>query len=306
MAIETEPGTVQRPGGHEPLASRPPRSWWMRSGWHTGLLLAIVGYAFGHWLGNYWATPTATSPATYQQIAASDTHDFAIALGYLFMVLGWLIGLGFFNTLFAQMLGRKPDYSPHTEDDTGVARYFRMTLDHKVVGIQYLVGMIIYFCTAGLLAMGIRSELLSPVHHIFSSSVYIELVGEHGTMMMMLMTSVILGPFGNYLIPLMIGSKRVAYPRLEALSFWLTPAAFLVLLSAILLGGFHFGWTGYPTLSVQDTPGADAYAFAFGLMGISMILAAFNILITVICYRAPGMRWAGCRCSCGASLAPPG
>ncbi|HUC58357.1 MAG TPA: cbb3-type cytochrome c oxidase subunit I, partial [Streptosporangiaceae bacterium] len=170
-------------------------------------------------------------------------------------------------------------------------KYLRFTLDHKVVGLQYLVGMLIYFCTAGLLAMGIRTELLSPVHHIFSSAAYIEIVGEHGTMMMMLMTSVILGPFGNYLIPLMIGSKRVAFPRIEALSFWLTPAAFLVLLSAILLGGFHFGWTGYPTLSVQDTPGADAYAFAFGLMGISMILAAFNILITVICYRAPGMRW---------------
>ena len=70
-------------------------------------------------------------------------------------------------------------------------------------------------------------------------------------MMMMLMTSVILGPFGNYLVPLMIGSKRVAFPRIEALSFWLTPAAFVVLLSGLLLGGFHFGWTGYAPLSIQ-------------------------------------------------------
>ena len=160
-----------------------------------------------------------------------------------------------------------------------------------MVGIQYLVGMIIYFCTAGLLAMGIRTELLSPVHHVFSSAVYAEIVGEHGTMMMMLMTSVILGPFGNYLVPLMIGSKRVAYPRLEALSFWLTPAAFIILLTALPLGGFHFGWTGYAPLSVQDTVGADAYYFAFGLMGVSIILAGFNILVTVICYRAPGMHW---------------
>ena len=92
-----------------------------------------------------------------------------------------------------------------------------------MVGIQYLVGMIIYFCTAGLFAMAIRTELLSPTHHVFTSQVYVEIVGEHGTMMMMLMTSVILGPFGNYLVPLMIGSKRVAFPRVEALSFWLTP-----------------------------------------------------------------------------------
>ncbi len=111
-----------------------------------------------------------------------------------------------------------------TEATPGLARYFRYSLDHKVVGIQYLVGMIIYFCTAGLFAMAIRTELLSPTHHIFSSSAYVEIVGEHGTMMMMLMTSVILGPFGNYLVPLMIGSKRVAFPRIEALSFWLTPA----------------------------------------------------------------------------------
>ena len=160
-----------------------------------------------------------------------------------------------------------------------------------MVGIQYLVGMMIYFCTAGLFAMAIRTELLSPVHHVFTSQVYVEIVGEHGTMMMMLMTSVILGPFGNYLVPLMIGSKRVAFPRIEALSFWLTPCAFLILLSGLLLGGFPFGWTGYAPLSIQSTVGADSYAVAFGLMGISMVLAGFNIIVTVICYRAPGMRW---------------
>jgi len=110
-------------------------------------------------------------------------------------------------------------------------------------------------------------------------------------MMMMLMTSVIVGPFGNYLVPLMIGSKRVAFPRVEALSFWLTPCAFIILLSGLLLGGFPFGWTGYAPLSIQSTVGADSYAVAFGLMGVSMILAGFNIIVTVICYRAPGMRW---------------
>ncbi len=151
--------------------------------------------------------------------------------------------------------------------------------------------MIIYFCTAGLFAMAIRTELLSPTQHVFTSQVYVEIVGEHGTMMMMLMTSVILGPFGNYLVPLMIGAKRVAFPRVEALSFWLTPMAFIILLSGLLLGGFPFGWTGYAPLSIQSTVGADSYAVAFGLMGVSMILAGFNIIVTVICYRAPGMRW---------------
>jgi cytochrome c oxidase subunit 1 len=139
--------------------------------------------------------------------------------------------------------------------------------------------------------MAIRTELLSPVDHVFSSAAYVEIVGEHGTMMMMLMTSVILGPFGNYLVPIMIGSKRVAFPRIEALSFWITPAAFLILLSGLLFGGFPFGWTGYAPLSIQSTYGADSYAVAFGLMGISMILAGSNLIVTIICYRAPGMRW---------------
>ena len=189
MAIETEPGRTQQPGSPSPAATPRAPAWWRRPAWHTGLIGAVIGYAFGHWLGNYWAVPTATSAAIYQQIPSNDMNDFAIVLGYTFMVLGWLGGLGFFNDLFAQMLGRRPrDYQLLDGGDTGLARYFRLTHDHKVVGIQYLVGMIIYFCTAGLLAMGIRTELLSPVHHIFSSSVYIEIVGEHGTMMMMLMT----------------------------------------------------------------------------------------------------------------------
>jgi len=289
MAIETQPGTTQQPSGGEPGGPRPVRAWWRRPAAHTALAGAVLGYFAGHWLGNYMG-------ANYQQVSTADANDLAIVLGYIGVVIGWLIGLGVFNDLVLQMLGRPVSTTEQrTEQEearlTGVAKYFRFTLDHKVVGLQYLVGMIIYFCTAGLFAMAIRAELLSPTYHIFSSSTYIEIVGEHGTMMMMLMTSVILGPFGNYLIPIMIGSKRVAYPRLEALSFWLTPVAFLILLSSILLGGFHMGWTGYPTLSIQDTSGADAYAFAFGLMGISMILAGFNIIVTVICYRAPGMRW---------------
>ncbi len=285
MAIEIEAGTVRQPGGGEPAGPVASRAWWKRQAFHTAILGAVIGYVFGHWLGNYMGS-------NYQQVTHANANDLAIVLGYAFLVVGWLAGLGVFNDLLRQMAGRPvPEREEGDSAHSGVARYFRFTLDHKVVGIQYLVGMITYFCTAGLFAMAIRTELLSPVHHVFSSSTYIEIVGEHGTIMMMLMTSVILGPFGNYLVPIMIGSKRVAYPRLEALSFWLTPVAFLILLSSILLGGFHMGWTGYPTLSIQDTSGADAYAFAFGLMGFSMILAGFNILVTVICYRAPGMRW---------------
>jgi len=290
MAIETQPERAQGSGGGQPGAAPSPRPWWWRPAIHTAIIGAVIGYLVGSFLGSYL---TGTGNGLYPNVALSDSKDWPIVLGYAFAVVGWLAGLGVFNDTFRQMVGRPVNgqNTQETESPGGLAKYFRYELDHKVVGIQYLVGMIIYFCTAGLFAMAIRTELLSPTQHVFTSQVYVEIVGEHGTMMMMLMTSLILGPFGNYLIPLMIGAKRVAFPRIEALSFWLTPAAFLILLSGLLLGGFPFGWTGYAPLSIQSTIGADSYAFAFGLMGISMILAGFNIIVTVICYRAPGMRW---------------
>ncbi len=291
MAIETQPEQTHGTGGSEP-AGRRRRPWWMRPAIHTAIAGAVIGYLLGHLLGNFLASSNVATE--YPNIVLSDSSDWPIVLGYGFAIVGWLIGLGVFNDLFRQMLGRpvNVEAEEQTEPVTeGLAKYFRFTLDHKVVGIQYLIGMIIYFCTAGLFAMAIRAELLSPTYHLFNSSVYIQIVGEHGTMMMMLMSSVILGPFGNYLVPIMIGSKRVAFPRMEALSFWLTPMAFLILLSGLMLGGFPFGWTGYAPLSIESTVGADSYAVAFGLMGISIILLGFNLIVTIICYRAPGMRW---------------
>jgi cytochrome c oxidase subunit 1 len=181
MAIENKPGKAQQPGGGEPVAgSKVGRAERSRPGMHTGIIGAVLGYALGHWLGNVIASG-------YQQIPTSDANDTAIVLGYVFLVIGWLVGIGVFNDL-VRMVSGKPVADAENGETTGLARYFRFTLDHKVVGIQYLIGMIIYFCTAGLFAMAIRTELLSPVHHVFSSSTYLEVVGEHGVMMMMLMT----------------------------------------------------------------------------------------------------------------------
>src|SRR5215469_1576810 len=289
MAIETQPERAQGSGGGQPVGAHSQRPWWQRPAIHTAFVGAVIGYLVGHLLGNFLA---GAGDAQYPNLALSDSSDWPIVLGYVLAIVGWLAGLGVFNDVIRQMLGRPVNgVNGETETRGGLAKYFRYELDHKVVGIQYLVGMIIYFCTAGLLAMAIRTELLSPTQHVFTSQVYVQIVGEHGTMMMMLMTSVILGPFGNYFVPIMIGSKRVAFPRVEALSFWLTPCAFIILLSGFLLGGYPFGWTGYAPLSIQSTLGADSYAMAFGLMALSMTLAGFNIIVTIICYRAPGMRW---------------
>ena len=285
MAIETTPGADRvQPAGGEPGSPAGRRAWWARPAVHTGLLGAVVGYLIGNWLGHL----VQSTSANFAQ-GLSDTRDWPVVLGYLFGTVGWLAGLGVFNDVFRLMAGKPLPDIEHAPAG-GLAKYFRYTLDHKVVGIQYLFGMIVYFLTGGLFAMAIRTELLSPTNHIMSASSYLMVVGEHSTMMMM-MSSVVLGPFGQYFAPIMIGSKRMAFPRIEALGFWLTPPAYVVLLSSILWGGFPTGWTGYAPLSIQSSPGMDGYAVAFGLMGISMILAGFNIIVTYINYRAPGMRW---------------
>jgi len=112
-------------------------------------------------------------------------------------------------------------------------KYFRYTLDHKVVGLQYVVGVILFMFTGGLLAMAIRAELLNPTTHLFSPDTYIKIVSEHGTIMMMMATSIIVGPLGNYFVPLMIGARRMAFPRIEALSFWIFTAGYMVIFSAL-------------------------------------------------------------------------
>ena len=286
MAIEATPGADRiQPVGGEPGGPAEVKAWWRKPAVHTGLLGAVIGWFIGNWLG----LQVQSASANFAQ-GLSDTRDWPVVLGYVFGTVGWLAGLGVFNDLFRLMAG-KPLRDIEHAPVGGLAKYFRYTLDHKVVGIQYLFGMITYFLTGGLFAMAIRTELLSPTYHAFSASSYLMVVGEHGTMMMMMMSSVILGPFGQYFAPLMIGSKRMAFPRIEALGFWLTPPAYVILLSGILFAGFPTGWTGYAPLSIQASPGMDAYAIAFGLMGISMILAGFNIIVTYINYRAPGMRW---------------
>src|SRR5260370_29106403 len=214
MAIEIQPERAEPTGrGTEVAGARP---WWLSPGAPAGVIGAVIGYLLGHLLGNFLA-------GGYARSSLADTNDVAIVLGYAFAVIGWLAGLGVFNDLFLMMTGQP---LPHREQrpETGLAKYFRYTLDHKVVGIQYLYGMIAYFLTGGLFAVAIRSELLSPSYHLLGPTQYLMVVGEHSTMMMMMMSSVILGPFGQYFGPLLIGSKRGADPRPGAPGFWATPA----------------------------------------------------------------------------------
>jgi cytochrome c oxidase subunit 1 len=262
----------------------------------TAIVLGVGGFFFGAWIGGKMAVG-------HDYLIGTDQNDVGIFMGFLFGTIGWLAGLGFFNYPLARLAGRPPlDWSSEDEmyvvpdatirqHEGGIGRYFRLTTDHKVVGIQYFFGVGIFFFIGGLNAMLIRTELLTPHEKAWPAGQYLSLVGLHGTMMIMMTSAFILGPFGNYFVPLMIGARRLAFPRIEALTFWLVPLAGLVLLSAIAWNGFPTGWTGYAPLQDQARAGMDAYIFAFILIAASLALVGLNLLTTILTMRAPGLTW---------------
>jgi cytochrome c oxidase subunit 1 len=249
----------------------------------TGILLGIVGFYFGWWLGH------RIHFTAYEFIADTGQNDIALFLGYLFFVVGFVAGLGFLKYPLARMLGHEPSFREN--EGGGIGRYFGVITDHKAIGLQYLVGIGVFFFIGGLNAMLIRAELLRPSPQLFGAGNYLTIVGLHGAMMMGIMTSAILGPFANYFVPLMIGAKRMAFPRIEALSFWLLMAAGTILVSGVFFGGFPTGWTGYGPLNDQANLGYDSYILFFILVGISMTLLGLNLIVTIVAMRAPGLTW---------------
>jgi cytochrome c oxidase subunit 1 len=252
----------------------------------TGIVLGIGGWYLGHFIGGR----ISGANLDYYSDAAGQ-NDVAILLGYLLGVVGFLVGLGFASYPLKRLIGHPPSLAERESESLGLYRYFTLSTDHKVVAKQYMVGIGLFFFVGGLNAMLIRTELLQPNVHVFGANQYLTLVGMHGAMMMGIMTSGILGPFANWLVPLMIGSRRMAFPRIESFTFWLLMAGAVILITTIFFGGFQTGWTGYQPLGDQNTAGYDAYIGFFALVGLSMMLFGFNLIATIITMRAPGMTW---------------
>jgi len=250
----------------------------------TAVLLGVGGYYLGWFIGRQIGFE-----GSFHYQTKSDENDVALLLAYFFGVIGFLIGLGFANYPLSRMLGRPA--SLREKEGEGIGRYFGLCTDHKVVGIQYLVGIGVFIFVGAVNAMLIRAELLHPTPKFVGPEQYLSLVGMHGTMMMGMMTSGIMGPFANYFVPIMIGARRMAFPRIEALTFWLLMAAGFILTSTIFFGGFPTGWTGYEPLNDQAALGMDSYICFFALVGISMALLGLNMIATIMTMRAPGLTW---------------
>ncbi|OKH62371.1 cytochrome c oxidase subunit 1 [Mycobacterium sp. SWH-M3] len=168
------------------------------------------------------------------------------------------------------------------------------TTDHKLIGQMYFVGTFGFFLAGGLMALFIRTELATPGLQFLSNEQYNQLFTMHGTLMLLLFATPMVFAFANLVLPLQIGAPDVAFPRLNAFSFWLFLFGGLIVLAGFITpgGAADFGWTAYAPLSdAIHSPGAGGDLWIMGLIvsGLGTILGAVNMITTVVCMRAPGM-----------------
>jgi cytochrome c oxidase subunit 1 len=169
-----------------------------------------------------------------------------------------------------------------------------LTTDHKKIGIMYLVLTWVFFILGGIEALLMRVQLAVPGNTLLSGERYNELMTMHGTTMIFLFVVPVMAGFANYFVPLMIGARDMAFPRLNALSFWLLLTGGIVFYMTIFFQPPEAGWWSYPPLSsIQYSPsgGQDAWIFLIHLTGISSLLGAINFYATIVNMRAPGMSW---------------
>jgi cytochrome c oxidase subunit I len=168
------------------------------------------------------------------------------------------------------------------------------TVDHKKIGILYIFTSLGVFLLAGIFALVVRMELAEPSLGVLSHGAYNELFTMHGTMMIFLFAAQISTGFANYFVPIQIGAADVAFPRLNAMSYWLYLFGSLMVLSGFLTAGgaASAGWTGYPPLSDSQFlqgRGMDLWVMGLAIVGAAGIAGAVNLITTIFNLRVPGM-----------------
>lgn len=245
-----------------------------------GLIGQIVGFAAGYGL--------VTVLRSAQGV--DQNRDLAALVGAILGLLGFLLFAGVFRDWIRWMRGIKttlrhgpPEYLP------AWTRYLSVDYNHKVIGIQYTVTAVLVLLIGGALALIFRLELSYPGMQFLTSNQYNSLFSAHGIIMIV---SILLGVGGmiNYLVPLMIGAQDMAFPRLNAFSFWVAVPAAVLLLAGLVVGGWDTGWVAYPTLSTTSPAlGVQMFLLGFWIVGFSSIAGSINVIVTVATMRAPGM-----------------
>ncbi|KAA1149886.1 cytochrome c oxidase subunit I [Pseudoalteromonas sp. FUC4] len=168
------------------------------------------------------------------------------------------------------------------------------TTNHKDIGSLYLIFSLTMFLIGGAMAMVIRAELFQPGLQLVDPHFFNQMTTVHGLIMVFGAVMPAFTGLANWMIPLMIGAPDMALPRMNNWSFWILPFAFLILLASLFMpgGGPAFGWTFYAPLSTTYSNDNTAlFVFAVHIMGISSIMGAINVIVTIVNLRAPGMTW---------------
>ncbi len=220
----------------------------------------------------------------------------AWVFGALTGVISFLFGVG----VMADWVkwARGIDTPEFHEDEPGWEKFFGVSLDHKVIGIQYTVTALFLIAVGGLFALIFRMELaasglqfLNVEMSLFGQNgpqLYNTLMSLHG---MIMIISILLGISGiiNYAVPMLVGAHDMAFPRLNAFAFWIAVPASVLMLLSLILGGFDTGWTGYPPLSARAPVGMQMFFLGVFTAGWSSILGALNVIATILRMRAKGM-----------------
>jgi cytochrome c oxidase subunit I len=191
-----------------------------------------------------------------------------------------------------------PGHSQLSIERRGIGAWLTTT-DHKKIGLLYMIWTFIFFSLGGLAALLVRTQLALPEAPPFDPELYNQIFTMHATVMIFLFIIPFgVGGLGNYFVPLMIGARDVAFPKINALSFWMIVPAGLLILSGFFFpdpsqtyptGFAEAGWTSYPPLSVRGPFGQSLWLVGIIILGSSSILGGMNFLVTILNMRTPGM-----------------
>ncbi|HEV3153888.1 MAG TPA: cbb3-type cytochrome c oxidase subunit I [Candidatus Baltobacteraceae bacterium] len=172
----------------------------------------------------------------------------------------------------------------------GFVRKYLFSIDHKIIGIQYLITAAIFMMLAGLLAEMIRVQLMKANGGFMTPDTFNAVFTMHGsTMVWFVIIPLLTGGFGNLVMPVQIGARDVAFPWLNMVAFWIFPIAGLMLYASFLMGAPVAGWTEYPPMSLQGAPGTSMWCAAVFFIGVGSTMTGINFLVTILKMRAPGM-----------------
>ena len=263
---------------------------------YRGITRGLVWQVVGMLLGALFITGLRALRGSTDVFGPFFFSEPAWVFGALTGVVAFLFGVGSLDDWMKWVRGL--DTPEHKEDPPGWEKYFYVSYDHKVIGIQYTATSLFLIAVGGTFALIFRTELafaelqfLTTTFRLFNQTgpqFYNTIMSLHGIMMIV---SILLGVSGiiNYVVPLLLGARDMAFPRMNAFAYWVAVPATVLFLMSLVLGGFDTGWTGYPPLSARAPVGMQMFFLAVFTAGWSSILGSLNVIATVLRLRAKGM-----------------